>query len=317
MCADDHSGKVKSRFRIGAAAAMVVVVAITTGVLAGPQAVSQSVPGLPAPAIAQPTLADAQNHFYNARYEAAAALALALRASETPSLPIEDLAGIELRTSALLFQIKRLVEPPPGTAGKRKPEKDSADKDKAAALKNCAACPQLIVEFLADFRNGQTLARTALRADPADQAALFFLGKLDLNYVWLQLGPLSRKTGWDEYWEARRSLDAVLKANPRHVRAAVARAWIDYIVDTRMPWGTRWVLGGGDRKQALVDVRAAAMIESDFFTHTEAEFALWDMQIRERDMARAIEVARRLAHEFPENPEIAAFLEARTSELRR
>ena len=213
-----------------------------------------------------------------------------------------------------MFQIKRLVEPPPGRSARRK---DGADKDKDAVLKNCAACPQLIVEFLADFRSGQTLARTALRADPADQAALFFLGKLDLNYVWLQLGPLRRKTGWDEYWEARRSLDAVLKANPRHVRAAVARAWIDYIVDTRMPWGTRWVLGGGDRKQALVDVRAAAQIESDFFTHTEAEFALWDMLVREREMARAIEVARRLAHEFPENPELAAFLEARIPEPRR
>jgi len=98
---------------------------------------------------------------------------------------------------------------------------------------------------------------------------LFFLGKLDLNYVWLQLGPLRRKTGWDEYWEARRSLDAVLKANPRHVRARVARAWIDYIVDTR------------------------------------------------RDLARAIDVARRLAHDFPDNPELAAFLDARLAESRR
>jgi hypothetical protein len=26
-----------------------------------------------------------------------------------------------------------------------------------------------------------------------------FFGKLDLNCVWLQLGPLGRKTGWDEY----------------------------------------------------------------------------------------------------------------------
>ena len=109
----------------------------------------------------------------------------------------------------------------------------------------------------------------------------------------------------------------MLKANPRHVRARVARAWIDYIVDTRMPWGTAWLLGGGDRKQALKDVRAAAQMESDFFTHTEAEFALWDMQVRERDMARAIEVAQRLAHAFPENPELAAFLEARVAESAR
>jgi hypothetical protein len=155
-----------------------------------------------------------------------------------------------------------------------------------------------------------------LRADPADDTALFFLGKLNLNYVWLQIGPLRRKTGWDEYWEARRSLDAVLKHNPRHVRARVARAWIDYIVDTRMPWGTRWLLGGGNRKQALIDVREAALIESDFFTHAEAEFALWDMQVRERDMMQATAVARRLARDFPDNRELAAFLVAREAASR-
>jgi hypothetical protein len=103
----------------------------------------------------------------------------------------------------------------------------------------------------------------------------------------------------------------VLAHNARHVRARVARAWIDYIVDTKMPWGTRWLLGGGNRKQALTDVREASQIESDFFTHAEAEFALWDMQVRERDMAHATDVARRLAHDFPDNRELAAFLEAR------
>jgi hypothetical protein len=267
---------------------------------------SQAPPEHAVPALEQPTLAAAQGLFYNARYEAAAMLALAFRSSET-----DDLAGVELRTSALLFQLKGLLEPP-GTG-----DKDKHERAKDDVLKNCAACPDLIADFFADFRRGQNLARTALRDDPADEAALFFLGKLNLNYVWLQLGPLRHKSGWDEYWEARRSLDAVLKANPQHVRARVARAWIDYIVDTRMPWGTRWLLGGGDRKQALSDVRAASQVESDFFTHTEAEFALWDMQVREKDMVHATESARRLAHDFPGNREVAAFLEARVAGSRR
>src|SRR5207342_2447219 len=141
--------------------------------------------------------------------------------------------------------------------------------------------------FFEEIQRGQTLARERLRANPLDDDTLFYLGKLDLNYVWLQLGPLKRKTGWDEYWEARKSLDALLARNPGHVRARVARAWIDYIVDTKMPWGTRWLLGGGNRNQALIDIREAAQMESDFFSHAEAEFALWDMQVRERDMARA------------------------------
>jgi hypothetical protein len=78
-----------------------------------------------------------------------------------------------------------------------------------------------------------------------------------------------------------------------------------------MPWGTRWLLGGGNKKRALTAVREAAQMESDFFTHAEAEFALWDMQVRERDMAHATEVARRLALAFPDNREVAAFLKAR------
>ena len=56
------------------------------------------------------------------------------------------------------------------------------------------------------------------------------------------------RAGWILYQlgrhaDARRSLDAVIKDHPRNVRALVARAWIDYIVDTKMPWGTRWLLG--------------------------------------------------------------------------
>jgi len=246
-----------------------------------------------------PTLGDAQNHFYNARYEAAAELTLALRGSQP-----QDLANDELRTSALLFQLKGLLEQPADKHSNRK------EADKREALRMCTPCPALIAAFMADVEHGKGLARSRLEVDPRDDEALFFLGKLDLNYVWLQLGPLGRKTGWDEYWEARRSLDTVVKRQPQHVRALVARAWIDYIVDTRMPWGTRWVLGGGSRKRALATVRAAVNIPSDFFTHAEATFALWDMQVRERDLRAAAEAGRQLAGNFPDNREVAAFLES-------
>jgi hypothetical protein len=149
-----------------------------------------------------------------------------------------------------------------------------------------------------------------LQADPKDPVALFFLGKLDLNYIWLQLGPLGHRTGWSEYWEARHSLDALLEDHPRHVRALVARAWIDYIVATRTPWGTRWLLGGGNRKQALVSVREAAALDAEFFAHVEAEFALWEMLVREREVAQASAVAYRLGRLFPENRQIAKFISA-------
>ncbi len=234
-------------------------------------------------------LSDAQRLFYNGRYEAAAEMTVELRARQ----PL-NLAALELRSSTLLFQLK-------ASLGDR--------RDKDAAFESCVRCPGLMAAFLANTADGQKVARDRLAANPADDAARYFLGKLDLNYVWLQLGELGHKTGWSEYWEARKSLDAVLLRNPKHVRARVARAWIDYIVDTKMPRGTRWVLGGGNRKRALVAVREATAEDTDFFVHAEAAFALWDLQIRERNVAGAVVTARNLARDFPENREVAAFLE--------
>lgn len=236
-----------------------------------------------------PTLEDAHRAFYNARYEEAAALAQALE-TDAPG----DLAPIELRTSALLFQIKAAIGP-------------LADREKA--FTQCPPCAALLATFLTVTARGQAVARARLAVAPDDEAALFFLGKLDLNYVWLQLGPLGRKKGWDEYWEARRSLEAVLKRNPGHVRARVARAWIDYIVDTRMPRGTRWVLGGGDRKRALKTMQETADADAAYFVHIEALFALWDLQVRERRLPEAIGIARGLAREFPGNRDLAKFLD--------
>jgi tetratricopeptide (TPR) repeat protein len=246
------------------------------------------------------TIADAYRLFYNAHYEEAAALAVTLRSSGT-----QDLENDEVRTSALLFQLRGLLK------GQDAREGDKSDKGEA--LKRCVTCGDLLATFMADLHHGQALAREILKTKPNDEYALFFLGKLDLNYVWLQLGLLGKKTGWDEYWEARKSLEAVLKLNPNHVRARVARGWIDYIVNTRMPWGTRWVLGGGNKKRGMAVVREAAAMEADFFTRAEAEFALWDLHVRERDFLRATELAQKLSRTFPDNQEIARYLAKRTT----
>jgi hypothetical protein len=243
---------------------------------------------LTATAGAQTPLADAQQAFYNGRYDETALL---LR--EACSSQPMDLAACELRTSALLFQMKQLL---------------GAARDRERAWKSCSACPALMTAFLADIGQGQKAARAALSAGPDDET-LFLLGKLDLNYVWLQLGTLGRKTGWSEYWEARKSLDTVLKKNPQHVRARVARAWIDYIVDTRMPRGTRWLLGGGNKKKGFLAVQEAASAEAEMYVRAEARFALWDMQVRERQLAEAVDSARQLSREFPDNQELRRFLE--------
>jgi tetratricopeptide (TPR) repeat protein len=237
-----------------------------------------------------PTITDAQSAFYNARYEHAAALALALRTANP-----EDLTAYELRGSALHFQVKNAL---------------GSDRDRRNAIKDCAPCAAWMTAFMDETTRGQQAARKRLAVNPRDEEALFFLGKINLNYVWLQLGTMGRKTGWDEYWEARKSLDAVLKANPGHVRARVARAWIDYIVDTRMPRGTRWMLGGGNRKRALTMLGDAVKADAEFYVHVEAEFSLWDMLVRERSFDEAIALAQKLLRDFPENRDLIGFLAA-------
>jgi hypothetical protein len=237
-----------------------------------------------------PRLEDAQRQFYSGRYEDASATALSLCAAG-----VDDLEACELRTASLHFQIRRAMG-------------DGADREQAWAM--CASCPDLFTTFVAETDRARELARARLKSDPKDDDALFLLGKIDLNYVWLQLGTRGRKTGWDQYWEARNSLDQVLERNPTHLRARVARAWIDYIVGTKMPRGTRWLLGGGNKKKGLRIVREAASAEGEFFERTEAAFALWDMQVRERELVDAVATAQQLARDFPENRELTRFLSA-------
>jgi hypothetical protein len=251
------------------------------------------------PPPAAQTLTDAYRLFYNAHYEEAAALAVSLRANGT-----QDLENDEVRTSALLFQLRGLLN------GQDAQDNDSKN-EKGEVLKRCVKCSDVMASFMSDLHHGQALARSVLKTTPNNEEALFFLGKLDLNYVWLELGLLGHKTGWDEYWEARKSLDAVLKQNPKHVRARVARGWIDYIVNTRMPWGTRWILGGGNKKRGLASIREATTMEADPWTRAEADFALWDMNVREKNLDAATVIAQKLGRQFPDNHEVARFLRSR------
>jgi hypothetical protein len=257
-------------------------------------ALGVSSPGAADTAVA--TLEAAQESFYNGRYVEAA------RLSETLAAQQPTLALYELRTSILHFQLRRALGEP---------------SDREKAFKKCAECAVFFHDFMREYRAGQSAAHEALRLAPNDPAALFYLGKMDLSYVWLMLGTLGRRTGWNEYWEARRSLDAALAQDPQHLRARVARAWIDYIVDTKMPWGTGWMLGGGSKKKAFAVMQEAAAeamqptfdARGDDYGCAEALFGLWDMQVRERRNAEAFETARRLATLFPGNVEVLRFIE--------
>ena len=126
--------------------------------------------------------------------------------------------------------------------------------------------------------------------------------------MWLQLATVGRKTGLGEFREARASLNAVLERRPDYIRAQVARAWIDYIVGTRLPRGTRWLLGGGNKNRGLLAAEEAAQADTERFVKAEAMFALWDMQAREENFTEAVVTARALSHDFPENRELVRFI---------
>ena len=232
-------------------------------------------------------LDEAQRLFYNGRYDAADALTLKFCTAD--------------RRGSLAARCDRR----PCCSRSSAPFRGGATCRKRS--RRASAAPDWLSAFKALTLSAQGIARAQLKAVPSDDSTRFLLGKIDLNYVWLQLGVLGHKTGWAEYWEARKSLEAVLKQNPRNIRAQVARAWIDYIVDTQMPRGTRWVLGGGNKKRGLATVREAAAIDSDPFIRAEAGFALWDMQQREANIPAAVETARMLARDFPENEELRKF----------
>jgi hypothetical protein len=176
-------------------------------------------------------------------------------------------------------------------------------------MAKCAECRALLATFLEDVNAGRSAARARIATAPDDEEARFFLAKLDLSYLWMQLSTLGKKTGWDEYWEAKRILEAMLEKNPTHVRARVARAWMDYIVGTRVPWGTRWLMGGGNKSRGLKMVREAAQTQADHYTQVEAQFGLWEMLSRDGRRDEAVGVAKELLKKFPENKDLAKFVE--------
>jgi hypothetical protein len=114
--------------------------------------------------------------FYNGDYDGT--IALSDRACDA----VDSLPLCEVRTSALLFAIKRALVP-------------RGHEGHARTAKHCPTCQPLIARFVADTARGQSGARTTLRANPLDQTTRFLLAKLDLNYVWPQLGVIGRKTG--------------------------------------------------------------------------------------------------------------------------
>ena len=138
---------------------------------------------------------------------------------------------------------------------------------------------------------------------------MFFLGKLDLNYVWLQLGTIGRKTGWSEFLGSAEVARQRAQTEPG-ARTRASRPRLDRL-HRRHQAATRHQMDAGRRNQEEGPSDGAAggaVSRFQPFVQAEAMFGLWDMQVRERNMADAVVTARALAEDFPDNQELAKFL---------
>ena len=175
-------------------------------------------------------LEDAQRSFYSGHYEAAAALSVSLCAAGADN----DLEACELRTSSLHFQIRRAMG-------------DAADRERAWTM--CATCPDLLSLLIADIdararshghdSSGiRTTRQPCLAGQDRPQCLASAWERVDARLVGTSIGRRGR------LWTA--CSNAILA-----ISARASRAWIDYIVGTKMPRGTRWLLGGGNKKKGL------------------------------------------------------------------
>ena len=182
---------------------------------------------------------------------------------------------------------------------------DGADRDRA--FKQCAACPVLLAEFQAEITLGQAAARGAA-ANADNDNARFFLGKIDLNYVWMQLATLGNCTRWDPGHGSAQGHgshhQAPADAHPRPRRAGVDRLHRRHPRDLGLPLGAgRWQ----QETRAGLDARGGQRRHGHHFTD-RSEVGLWEMLVREKQFAEAKTIAKALATEFPENKELAIFI---------
>ena len=181
------------------ASGVCVLAMLAVPVGAGPQAAA------PAAGTPDTLLDEGQRLFFSAHYDAAA---------ELMSAPCQkdQAAACEVQASALLFLMRRELGE---AAGKKK------------AFEGCAPCAELLGGFQRATERGRRVVKAELVTRPEDEEVLFLVSKLALNHVWLELGVLGHKTGWNEYLgsaqDARSPIAEESQPRPRACRPRVDR----------------------------------------------------------------------------------------------
>jgi hypothetical protein len=198
-----------------------------------------------------------------------------------------DPESYELRTGLLVLRTKQALK---AAGGKRN---------------DCADCEGLIQEFEKDFGKGRALADAALQQNLKDDRLMFLSGKLYLNRVWMNVDILDKAaSSGGPYRDARDRIEEVLKRNPRHIRALVASAWINYMIASRN-LATRLLLRTfgikGDKEEAFEHLARAVALDGDEYAHWEAKFTQRDLLKRENKLSEVETVTEELRARFPKN----------------
>ena len=137
---------------------------------------------------------------------------------------------------------------------------------------------------------------------------MYYLAKIDLNYLWMQFSTLGHRTGWDEYWEAKRP-DRGRAHEATHPPPGTGGPGVD-----GLHRGHAGALGhtvGDGRREPGPRAQDPAQCRSragDFYAKVEADFALWEMLAREGKRDEALPIAQGLLVKFPENEDLSKFV---------
>jgi hypothetical protein len=198
-----------------------------------------------------------------------------------------DPESYELRTGLLILRTKQVL------------------KIAGGDRKDCADCESLVIQFEKDFEKGRALADAALQQNLKDERLMFLSGKLYLNRVWMNVDILDKAaSSGGPYRDARDRIEEVLRRNPRHIRALVASAWINYMIASRNR-ATRLLLRTfgikGDKKKAFDHLAIALAEQGDEYAYWEAKFTQRDLLKRENKRSEVEAVTEELRTRFPKN----------------
>jgi hypothetical protein len=149
----------------------------------------------------------------------------------------------------------------------------------------------------------ERLAQGRLKANPKDEAALYWLGESHvIRAVYFLSLERSTMQALSDAKEARKYHAQLLKLDPNFVDAYLVVGTYDYIVGS-LPWYTKVLAAlvgySGNRQRGLEELKRAA--EQGSWARTDAQTFLSILYFREKRYADAIRMIENLEQQYPRN----------------